>query len=94
MQIKDFLDETDYYIDRDIPSHLLNSDYLTVTEMVFVYETERSEGTYPAYEFATQHGSFLVISPNREEWLYYQDIDSFVEEVGEDLFLSYDYEEV
>jgi len=101
-------EETGYIPDSDLPARLGRAELVRVLEATFSFEVTRAdeddyeeeiyeEGSYPVLELTVNTGeqeeTFIVISPNDEEWYYYETIDDFISETYYDTDdVSYNYE--
>jgi hypothetical protein len=101
-------EETSFIPDPDMPDLLGKADVLEVHSAVLTfeslddesdsyYDSQDEEGTYPVLEITAQtkqgRKSFILISVNNEEWLFYTDIDEYINEASaERSNISFNYE--
>jgi hypothetical protein len=105
--VLDYLEEETKFIpDPDIPKELASAPLLSAVEAVVTFEVEvlneedgdydLVEGSIPALEVTagddTNQTTFVLVSPNSEEWLYYQTVEQFISETYPDDDISYTYE--
>jgi hypothetical protein len=96
-------EETAFIPDPDMPASVANSEITQIIEAVFIFEVTRPDDDdedfyeHKVLEITAGAGddsvSFILISPNDEEWLYYEDIDSYISDTYSDQDeVSYNYE--
>ena len=105
--VLDYLEEETKFIpDPDIPKELASAPLLSAVEAVVTFEVEvlndedgeydLVEGSIPALEVTagdeTTQTTFVLVSPNSEEWLYYQTVEEFISKTYPDDDISYTYE--
>lgn len=102
-------EETGFIPDPDLPPVLAHASLVRVVTAVFTFEATitdddddydeeiHEEGSYPVLEITAEAEddsiTFILISPNEEEWLYYKSIDEYIDEAYYDNSdISYNYE--